>query len=223
MGVQQTGDRLPTLICSVSKMPGVRFANTFAQRNRPCASHTQCQNRTLRSGRRRPQPDTTVEPVELPEDSPPAPRRQLVDPRGCAQRRPVRHPGQSVRQPDQWSRRSRRLRRYRPAGGRVGQTVNARVVSAPVHHQARIVRRVAAHVPPLDAAFVVLRYVLVRLDRDGKCQAAGPHWPVAHLSTSLRMALGLQFSNRECSAAGCGSDCNRSYAVGWRVYLGKAR
>ena len=50
----------------------------------------------------------------------------------------------------------------------MGQAVDARVVSAPVHHQARIVRRVAAHVPPLDVASVILRRVLVRLDRDGK-------------------------------------------------------
>ena len=88
----------------------------------------------------------------------------------------------------------------------MGQAIDARVVSAPVHYQARIVRPVAAHVPPLDATFVILRRILVRLDRDGKCQATGPHWPVAHLSTSLRMALGMQFTNRECSAAGYSFD-----------------
>ena len=67
--------------------------------------------------------------------------------------------------------------------------------------------------PPHEpGAFVILRRVLVRLDRDDKCQAADPQWPFAHLSTSLRMALGMQFSNRECSAACCGSDC-RSNSV----------
>ena len=94
----------------------------------------------------------------------------------------------------------------------MGQAVDARVVSAPVHHQARIVRRVAAHVPPLDAVFVILGRVPVRRDRNGNCQAAGPHWPIAHLSTSLRMPLGMQFSNRECSAAGCDSDCKSNSA-----------
>ena len=93
---------------------------------------------------------------------------QLVDPLSGVQRRPVRHPAQSVGQLDQRIRRPGRLREYHPAGGRVGQAVHTPVVSVPVYHQARVTRLVAADVPPLNAFPIILRRV--RLDRDGKCQ-----------------------------------------------------
>ena len=93
---------------------------------------------------------------------------QLVDPLSGVQRRPVRHPAQSVGQLDQRIRRPGRLREYHPAGGRVGQALHTPVVSVPVYHQARVTRLVAADVPPLNAFPIILRRV--RLDRDGKCQ-----------------------------------------------------
>ena len=92
---------------------------------------------------------------------------QLVDPLSGVQRRPVRHPAQSVGQLDQGSGdpvASVSITR----GGRVGQAVHTPVVSVPVYHQARVTRLVAADVPPLNAFPIILRRV--RLDRDGKCQ-----------------------------------------------------
>ena len=120
-------------------------------------------------------------------------------------RRPVRHPGQSVGQLDQRIRRSGHLRWDQPAGGCVGQTVDARVVTVPVHHQAGIVGHVATHVPPLDAAFVIAWYVRIRQDR--KRQTARCRRSVAHRFTSLRMAPGVQVPHSGCSAPVYRSDC----------------
>ena len=157
------------------------------------------------TGRPRLQPQPAVEPVQLRQDPPPDPGSQLVDPRGGAQRGPVRHPGQSVGQLDQRIRRSRRLRRYRPAGGRVGQTVDARVVTVPVHHQARIVGHAATDLPPLHAAFLIPRHVSLR--RDHKRQTAGYRRSVAHRFASLLMAPDMQLSHSGCPAALRSSDC----------------
>ena len=92
---------------------------------------------------------------------------QLVDPLSGVQRRPVRHPAQSVGQLDQRIRRPGRLREYHPRWARgTGCTHSRRQRSG--DHQARVTRLVAADVPPLNAFPIILRRV--RLDRDGKCQ-----------------------------------------------------
>ena len=189
-------------IVAACRVKGVRYSITVRQHP---DSAIPSRPFPWRGGHPRLQTHPAVEPVEFREDSPPDPRRQLVDTRGGAQRRPVRHPGQSVGQLDQRIRRSGRLRWDQPAGGYVGQTVDARVVTVPVHHQACIVGHVATHVPPLDAAFVIARYG--RLCQDRKCQTAGYHRSVAHRFTSLRMVPGVQLSKSRYPVAFYSSGC----------------
>ena len=73
----------------------------------------------------------------------------------------------------------------------MGQTVDARVVSVPVHHQARIVGHAATDLPPLHAAFLIPRHVSLR--RNHKRQTAGYRRSVAHRFASLLTALLYSF------------------------------